>query len=176
MVLFDIIIGIILLFALIKGGINGFIKELASFLALAVGLLAAIFISNPLSQWLDSQWAFKYWGIISFLLIFLGIVIGVHLIAKSLDKMVEGNVFSGINRVAGALFSGFKYVFMISVLVSIMSFFDKESVLIDPADHEKSYLYPYVTPLAPAVFSYLNFDLPWNNHPDEEPKKKEILI
>lgn len=176
MVLFDIVIGIILLFALIKGGINGFIKELASFLALIVGLLGAIFISNSFSQWLGTFWDFKYIGAVSFLLVFVGIVIGVHLLAKALDKMVEGLALGVLNRLAGAVFSALKYLFVISVLISILSFFEKESVIIGPEDQKASYLYKPVSTLAPTVFSYLDFDTPWNNDSKEKSPKQEIMI
>ncbi len=176
MVLFDIVVGFILLFALIKGSINGFIKELASFVALVAGLLVAIFISNPLSEWLDSIWHFKYWGIVSFLMVFIGIVIGVHLLAKSLDKMVEGNPLSVFNRIAGGLFAGLKYLFLVSIFISIMGFFDKESLLIEPQEREKSYLYEYVSPVAPSIFSFLNFDILWQEKVKEKKSEKEILI
>ena len=176
MILFDVVIGIIIIFALIKGAVNGFIKELASFIALTAGLLGAIYISNSFSQWLGTLWDFKYWGLVAFLLVFLAIVVAVHLVAKALDKVVEGMALGFINRIAGAFFSGFKYLFVVSVLISILTFFEKESVLIEPSDHEASYLYGPVSSLAPTVFSYLNYDAPWKDGLKKDSPKEEIMI
>lgn len=174
MVWFDVVVGLVLIFALIKGAVNGFVKELASFLALVAGLLGAICLSTPLSGWLSNFWQFKYLGFFVFVILFVGIIIGIHLIAKTLDKMIEGMALGWINRIVGALFSTLKYAFAISVVVGIISFFDKSSILVAPEKQEASYLYEPLSKLAPAVFMHLDFNVPWNEI--QGSKREEIMI
>ena len=155
---FDIITAIILVIALVLGFKNGLIIELASVLALVLGLLGAIkfsaFVATFLGQYMNTQ----YIGLIAFVLTFVLIVIGIYLLAKAIDQMVSALTFSFLNRLFGALFSLLKYAFIISVLLAVFESFDRKAHLITQEQKDSSLFYKPLVSIAPFVFPYLNFD------------------
>ncbi|WP_075591000.1 CvpA family protein [Labilibacter marinus] len=155
---FDIVIGIILVIAIVKGFKNGLIVELASLAALVLGVLGAIKFSNFTESWLTQHFNSDYIGIISFLVTFIGIVVGVHLIAKMVDKLVKAVALGLVNRILGAAFSFIKYGFILSILLSVFTSFDKTFDVLPQETRESSIIYEPLAEFAPKVFPYLNFD------------------
>ncbi len=155
---FDIIVGIILAFALFKGFRNGLVTELASIAALILGLLGAIFFSDITAQYLSQHINSSHLGLISFLVTFILIVIAVHFIAKMVNKLLNAIALGFVNRLLGALFSVLKYAFVISVLLAVLNGFDKDNNIISGKQKKESVLYGPVSDLAPQIFPYLHFD------------------
>ncbi len=155
---FDIIVGLLLVFALFKGFKNGLVTELASLAALILGLLGAIFFSDVTEQYLSQHLNSSHIGLISFFVTFILIVIIVHFIAKLVNKLLEAVALGFINRILGALFSVLKYAFVISVFIAIINGIDKDSNIISEKLKKDSVLYDPVSGLAPQLFPYLHFD------------------
>ena len=84
----DIILGIILLFGLIRGVMRGFIIELASLVALIVGVYGAIHFSYFAFDFLQNQfdWDEQYIQLTAFAITFILIVIFVLFISSFNDK------------------------------------------------------------------------------------------
>lgn len=155
---FDIITGILLILAIIKGFKNGLIIELASLAALVLGLFGAIKFSSITETFLIEHINSSHIGIIAFIVTFIAIVIGVHLIAKMVDKLISAIALGVINRILGALFSLLKYAFIISVILAILGSFEKTYSLIPEEQKDKSHLYEPLRSTAPFVFPYLQFN------------------
>ena len=101
----DIIIIIVIAFFAIKGLICGLIKEDAGIAAILVGLLLAVNFSG----WLEKGWFDpKYLEIISFTIIFLGVILLVILMSKLLDKFADTISLNWLNKLAGFVFGGCK--------------------------------------------------------------------
>ncbi len=154
----DIVVGIILVVAIIKGFKNGLIIELASLAALIIGLLGAIKFSNVTENYLSQYWNSDHIGIIAFIITFILIVVGIHVAAKALDKLISAVALGIINRIAGATFSFLKYAFILSVLLAVTESLDKRMKILPPDQKEGSFLYKPLSALAPATFPYLRFD------------------
>ncbi len=155
---FDIIVGGLLLFALIKGFKKGLVTELASLAALVLGVLGAIEFSDITEQYLSQHVNSAHVGLIAFFVTFILIVIGVHVIAKMVDKLVSAVALGIINRILGAAFSVLKYAFIISVLLAVFNSFDKKFNIIPDKQQESSLLYLPMSRLALTIFPYLHFD------------------
>ncbi len=155
---FDIVVGIILIVAFIKGYRNGLIIELASLAALVLGVLGAIKFSGFTEEWLSEYVSGNYVGIVAFIITFAVIVVGVHLLAKVIEKFVEAVALGFINRLSGAIFSITKYAFILSILLAIFSSFDRTFNLIPEEIRSSSYLYKPLSEFAPNIFPYLKFD------------------
>ena len=155
---FDIVAGILLILAIVKGFKNGLIIELASLVALVLGLFGAIKFSSITESFLIEHIDSSYIGIIAFIATFVLIVVGVHLVAKAVDKLVTAIALGMINRVLGALFSLLKYAFIMSVIIAILGSFEKTYSVIPEEQRESSHLYKPLQSIAPAVFPYLQFD------------------
>lgn len=106
----DIIITIVLIFFAIKGLICGLIKEVAGIAALLIGLFIAVNFSGWLSNFiLERNWFDpKYIEIISFTIIFLGVIILVIILSKFLNKFASAISLQWLNKLAGFVFGGIK--------------------------------------------------------------------
>ena len=106
----DIIIIIVILFFAIKGLICGLIKEAAGIVAILAGLFVAINFSEWLSNWILEKGWFdpKYLEIISFTVIFLGVILLVIVMSKMLNKFADAISLNWLNKLAGFVFGGIK--------------------------------------------------------------------
>ena len=106
----DIIIIIVILFFAIKGLICGLIKEAAGIVAILAGLFIAINFSEWLSNWILEKGWFdpKYLEIISFTIIFLGVILLVIVMSKMLNKFADAISLNWLNKLAGFVFGGIK--------------------------------------------------------------------
>jgi membrane protein required for colicin V production len=155
---FDVVVAIILILALIKGFKNGLIIEFASLAALVMGVIGAIKFSSLTEAWLIQYFQSNYIGIISFLVTFVGIVVGVHLLAKIVDKVVKAVALGMVNRILGGLFSLVKIGFIVSILLAVFSSFDRTFNIIPEETRESSILYAPLSEFAPGLFPYLYFN------------------
>jgi membrane protein required for colicin V production len=167
---FDIIVGILLLLAAIKGFKDGFIIELASLAALALGIIAAIRFSELTAEFLSGYIHSQYLGIIAFCVTFVGVVIVVHLIAKLVDKLVKAVALGWINRVMGMAFGVLKAGLILSVLLLALNIFGLEQ-MVAPADiQQESFLYPSVKEAAPRLLDLFRTDLDDILYPNKRPQ------
>ncbi len=155
---FDIVVGIILIVAFVKGYRNGLIIELASLAALVLGVLGAIKFSGLTEHWLSEYISGNFIGILSFIITFAIIVVGVHLLAKVIEKFVEAVALGFINRLSGAIFSITKYAFILSIVLAIFASFDRTFNILPEETRNSSYLYKPLSEFAPNIFPYLRFD------------------
>lgn len=155
---FDIVVGILLVLAVIKGLKNGLIIELASLTALVLGLFGAIKFSSITESILSEYVNSSHIGLIAFIATFILIVVGVHIVARMVDKFVSAIALGLVNRVLGAAFSLIKYAFIISVILAIVSGFEPNFSIIPKQQKESSTLYKPLKSIAPMVFPYLEFD------------------
>lgn len=150
----DAIIAIPILWFAYKGFTKGLIIELATLIALLLGIYIAGHFSDYTADFLRNKMDFhsKYMSIISFSITFLGIVLLVMLFGKSLEKVVNVLLLSFVNKISGAIFGLMKAAFVISTIIYILGTFDAEQKLISPELQQGSLLYKPVKTIAPALF------------------------
>jgi membrane protein required for colicin V production len=150
----DFIIIILLVFGLARGFINGFIKELASLLALILGIWGAIkfssFTAERLYDYFDMTG--KYVGIIAFLITFVIIVIIVHFIGLLIDKFADKVSLGFLNSVLGLVFGVFKSALILSVIFVVLNTIDAKHHFLPREKIEDSRLYNPIADIAPAIF------------------------
>ncbi|WP_121665953.1 CvpA family protein [Mesonia aquimarina] len=149
----DIIIGIILLFGLVRGFMKGFIVELASLVALVLGIYGAINFSHFALDYLNDyvSWDQEYIKLAAFALTFLLIVILILILGKLLTKLAGLIALGIVNRILGGVFGTLKYAFIISVLLMLLNGFNKNISFLEDEKVENSVLYKPVETLAPMV-------------------------
>ena len=150
----DIILIIPLAWFTYKGFSKGLIIELATLIALLLGVYIASNFSFYTADYLRDHFDFhsKYMSIISFTITFIGVVVLVMLFGKSLEKVVNLFMLSFVNKLAGAVFGMLKVAFFLSVLIFILTTFGIEENVIDNEVQENSYLYKPVKSIAPFIF------------------------
>jgi membrane protein required for colicin V production len=152
----DIIILFFLGWGFIMGLKKGFIIEVASLIALILGIWAGIHFSDFVSGLLISKfgWSSAYLPVISFLIIFIVIVIAVFILAKMIEKFVNLLALGLVNKLAGAVFGTIKFAIILSVAILIMNKFDTDKHLEKKANG--SLLYNPVASIVPMIIPKLN--------------------
>lgn len=156
---FDIITGIIFIWAGIKGLKNGFVKELAGLTALILGIIMAVQFSDVTSDLISGFINTQYLGIIAFLITFVVVVVIVHLVASLIHMLLEAIALGLINRIIGLIFGVLKAGFIISVVLLGLNAFGLEDNIITSSEQERSKFYGPVKNVAPFFFELMNKDL-----------------
>lgn len=151
----DIVLGILLLFGLIKGLKNGLLIEIASLVALIAGLYGAIHFSYIFGDYLSEQfsWDGKYINLIAFIITFVIIILLVSLVGRLLTKLVDFAMLGLLNRIAGGIFG----ILKVAVLLGAILIFFHNSIfkfgIIKEENIESSVLYEPIKDIGAFVFS-----------------------
>lgn len=170
----DLFIALPLAFFAYRGFIKGLIVEVASLVALVLGIYGAVYFSgyaqSLLSQHLDfDEGVLK---IIAFVVTFLIVIIVVHLIGKIVEKIAEAVALGAVNKILGLVFGLIKGAFLISVLLYLINTFTGKTIISDE-DCSKSYLCKPVSVIAPAIFIGIgDFDIDSDSVDDAKKKVK----
>lgn len=172
----DIMIIVILGFSMIRGFMNGLVKEVASLAALIVGIWGAIrfssFTAGRLYDYFDMTG--QYVGIISFLITFGIIVIIIHFIGMIVDKLMEAVALGFVNKLLGIAFGLFKSVLIMSVIFVVFNAIDARRPFLPKEKLEQSMLYNPISDIAPAIFPIIGEGGFYNSF-DRFKKKPEVI-
>jgi membrane protein required for colicin V production len=150
----DVLILIILVISMVTGFVNGFIKEIASLAALVLGVWGAIrfssFTAEKLYDYFDMTG--KYVGIISFVVTFAVIAIGIHFAGIIVDKLMKAVALGFVNRLLGIAFGLIKAVLILSVIFVVLNAIDARRPFLPNERIETSMLYKPISDIAPALF------------------------
>lgn len=155
----DVIFIILLVFAVIRGFQRGLIVGIFSFVAIIVGLAAAIKLSAVMAGYLgETVNVSKQWlPVLSFLLVFIVVVLLIRLGANLLQKSVEAVMMGWVNRLGGIIF----YVAIYTIVYSIILFYATQLKLLQPATAEKSAVYSIIAPWGPGIIEAIGAVLPF---------------
>ncbi len=149
--LLDIIFAVVVIIAMIKGYQRGLIVGVFSFVALIVGLAAAIKLSTVVAGYIgrtvkvSQQWL----PLLSFAVIFLIVVLLVHLAARLIEKSVQIAMLGWLNRLGGMVF----YIALYVTIFSVILFYTEQMKLIQPSTIHQSLTYPFVKPWGPKAIN-----------------------
>ncbi len=155
----DIILIIPLLWGAVMGFKKGLVLELASLVGLILGIYGAIkfsdYTAEKLVEFVDitQQWL----GLISFLVTFVGIVLGVFLAARVLNKALRLVALGTVNRVLGLVFGTLKFALIISTALYFFENINRKFEFVEQEFADESLLYQPIK-LATAPFKELMED------------------
>lgn len=170
----DIVLGVILLYGLVKGIMKGLLAEVASLLALIAGIYGSMHFSFYAKEELIKyiSWEPKYISLAAFAITFLVIVICVSLAGKLLTKLASLIALGFINKILGALFGVVKVGLILSVLLGwiervngVIPFISKEQI-------DNSILFTPVKNIAPSIFPTLLDSIDNNSNENEDNETK----
>ncbi|MEL4306823.1 CvpA family protein [Joostella sp. CR20] len=153
----DIILGGLILFGVIRGFMKGLFIEVASLVALILGIYGAIHFSYFVGDFLKERvaWDEQYVSLTAFAITFIIIILAVSLIGKLLTKVANFAALGLLNRLFGGLFGGLK---MAVILGAILIFIDRSNQTFDfisPETIENSVTYNPVKELGNTVFDWV---------------------
>lgn len=146
----DIIILIPVAWFAFSGFRKGLIIEVATLVGLFLGIYAGVYFSDYVSGLMVSWFGFnsRYSSLISFTIVFLGVIILMYLLAKSLEKVVNLTALGVLNKIAGAFFGALKMIFIISLLIYIFNKIDVQQRLLKKETKDRSLLYNPISNIA----------------------------
>ncbi len=155
----DIVYAVLLVLAVFKGYRRGLIVAVFSFLAILVGLAAALKLSAVVAGYLGTatNLSSAWLPFVSFLVVFTGVVLLVRMGANAIESTVEVVMLGWLNRLGGILL----YMAIYTLVYSIFLFYGKQLELIRPETVNASLCEPYIAPLGPKVIGAIGSLLPW---------------
>jgi len=149
----DIITVILLAMALWKGYSRGFIVAIFSFLAILIGLAAAIKLSVVVAAWLKSSIniSTNWLPFISFAVVMIIVIILVRWVASILQKSIALAMLGWLNRLAGIAF----YIALYMIVYSIILFYGTKMGLIKDLSIRTSVTYAIIEPWGPKAIDFI---------------------
>ena len=156
----DIVIVLLILFGADRGYKDGFLMGVVTLVALVLGIFGAFKLTGEGMEFLQEHFNAdkEFLPYISFLMIFVGIVVLVTIIGKFFRASISKTFLGRIDESAGALLGAVKSLFMASVVLWII-----DSLKIDlPKDWvEGSVVYPFTAHVAPEFAGWVAQFLPF---------------
>jgi membrane protein required for colicin V production len=154
----DVVVGAALLMAIIKGYQKGFIVALFSILAFVAGIAAALKLSTTVASWLDKSTniGVQWLPFISFLLVFLGVVLLVRLGASFLEKGVQLVFLGWLNKILGIIL----FILLYMIILSVFLFYAYKMKLFSESVVNESVTFEYIYPWAPRVIETIGLLIP----------------
>ena len=155
----DIIVIILLIFAIFKGLRNGLVVAVFSFLAFVIGLAAALKLSTVVAEYLgtNTNISQRWLPVLAFAIVFLIVVFLVRLGAKAIEGMLRLVMLGWLNKIGGLIFYALLYLFIFSIIL----FYAVQLNIFKPETLETSTTYSYIQPIGPKVISALGVILPF---------------
>jgi membrane protein required for colicin V production len=147
----DVVFALLMLVAIIHGYRRGLIVAIFSFLAIIIGLAAALKLSAIAAKYIGHtvKISEKWLPIISFIVVFIVVVILVRLGAKAIQKLTETLLLGWVNRIGGIIL----YVAIYTVVLSVILFYAEQIKIIRQETIHASATYPYVKPWGPRAIN-----------------------
>lgn len=153
MIWIDIIVIVITLWLAYRGFRKGIVIELATLIALILGVYGAINFSGLFNEYLlPLGISEKYLPILSFAVTFILIILIIMLLAKFLEKLIDLLSLSFLNRIGGGIFGAVKGLFICTVIVIILNKIDQRVNFISDENKSTSIFYQPMVDFAQNVF------------------------
>jgi len=129
----DIVFVILLALAIIRGVSRGFIVAIFSFIAIIVGVAAAMKLSFIVTGWLQEFFhTGKQWlPILSFLIVFSGVVLLIRWLANLIQAAIKIAMLGWLNKLSGVVLYMLTYLFVYSIILfylTKMGFITNETI------------------------------------------------
>ncbi|SFW43166.1 membrane protein required for colicin V production [Sinomicrobium oceani] len=153
----DIAIGVLIVFGIFRGLYKGLFVEVASLVALVLGIYCAMHFSYEVGSYMEKHvdWEPRYVNLIAFILVFCVVIILVSLAGKMLTKMADFAALGLLNRMLGGLFGGLKVAVILGALLVFFEATDNVMSFVDAQKKRTSLLYEPVKNLGETVFFFV---------------------
>lgn len=155
----DIIFAVLIVLAIIQGYRRGFIVAIFSFIAIIIGLAAALKLSAAVANYLGHSVKIseKWLPIVSFAIVFIVVVLLVRLGARAIQRVTETMMLGWVNRLGGIIL----YVVIYTTVFSVVLFYANQIKLIRPETMQASITYKSIQPFGPKAINGLAAVIPF---------------
>jgi membrane protein required for colicin V production len=155
----DIAFAIVIVLAVIKGYQKGLIVAVFSIVAFIAGIAAALKLSAFVASWLQqaTNIGAKWLPFVSFLLVFVAVVLLVRIGAKFIEGAVNFVFLGWLNKTGGIVL----YSVLFTIIFSVFLFYAQQLHLFADATIKESATWPYIIQWAPRVIDTIGTVIPW---------------
>jgi len=155
----DVIFVILMILAVIQGYRRGFIIAVFSFVAIIVGLAAALKLSTVVAGRIGHavKVSEKWLPILSFLVVFVVVVLLIRLGARVIQRITETVMLGWFNRLAGIILYAAIYI----TIFSIFLFYAGQMKIISSETVGASISYPFIQPWGPKAIDAIGTVIPF---------------
>lgn len=155
----DILFAIVLILAILRGYKRGLIIGIFSFIAIIIGLAAAIKLSVVVAGWIGKsvKVSDEWLPFISFIVVFIVVVLLVRWGANLIHRSFEVAMLGWLNRLGGIIL----YVGIYVAVFSILLFYAEQLRVIKPETIHKSVSYSVVSPIGPKAINAFGTIIPF---------------
>jgi len=140
----------------IRGLFRGLITELLVLVSIVLGFIIATLFHDYLQILISGIFPDipdAVSKMIAFILIFVGVNIGVRIISKTLNTLATFTFLQPINKIAGAVFAFTKVTLLVSIFLIVIEFIPGSSFLTDKLAAKESITYQPVKKFAPMLYN-----------------------
>ena len=154
----DIIALIFIILFFIRGYSKGFIVAVCSVLALILGVLVSLSLSQALASWMTEKgmgggaWV----PVLAWVILFIGVILLVNMVGRLVQKLLEHMMLGLINEIAG----GILYALFSILLWSMLLWLGVHTNLITAKAISSSKTYRFLAPVAPWFFQTIGSVMP----------------
>lgn len=161
-----IIIGVGFVFGLFKG----LVRELASLVAIVLGIYGAKLFSSLLVPLFVNLLGVseRVAQPLSYIVLFIAIAVVLLMLARAIDEVFDAVALSGLNKLLGGLFGALKYALIISVLINVFDSLNHKFRFVTEEKQLTSVTYQPLLNLAPELW-----DEAMQYHEENEAKQTE---
>lgn len=155
----DIICAILIAMAVWKGYSRGLIVAVFSFIAVVVGLAAAIKLSYVAAEWMRSNTNIsgEWVPLLSFIAVMLVVILLVRWIANLVEAGFKVAMLGWINKTGGIIL----YVLLYMAIFSIVLFYATQMGVLKDESIQSSKTYPIIAPWGPKVMEGISAVIPF---------------
>lgn len=154
----DAVFLLLMVFACIKGIRKGLIVSLFSIIAFIIGIAAALKLSavvaNSLSE--NVNVSGKWLPVISFIIVFLAVVILVNLGGRFIKNSLELVMLGWVDKIGGVIL----YIATYTIIFSIFLFYAVQLHILTSKAIAASQTYSYIQPVGPKVINMMGSIIP----------------
>lgn len=153
----DIFFAIPLLWGIVRGLMNGFIRSLSVFVGLILGIyLAHVYapdLSPTISEWftISANQCLS----LSYVIIFIAVMLLVAIVARILDKFLHLILLGWLNKLLGAVFGFFKWAIILSFFIMLIEYANSKFEFLSPEKKSESLLYEPIKNVVPTIMPYV---------------------
>jgi membrane protein required for colicin V production len=157
----DMFILVLLVYAAFRGFTQGLIMQLTLVIALLLGIFGALKLSGYTAEQLDARVDIdpEYLYIVALTVTFTLMFVGVYLVGKFAEKLVQAAQLSFLNRLTGVFFSVAKIILITGLLLSYIDGMDRHFHFLPEGSREHSLFFRPFTGFVRTVFPAIKHHL-----------------
>lgn len=170
----DIIIAIVLVWALVSGLRKGLISQASSFVGLLLGVWLAYKFNGQLSEWIGVDIE----GIAAYAILFAVGLLLAWLCSRFSSWILKGVGLGALDKIGGAVISLTVYVLLLNLLLGLFRNINSslhlvddkvlaESVLVEPVERVAGVVFPYLEEVKDAILESETFGIGEQNKPSQ---------